>query len=242
MRTTEYALLLGLAALGPWACGEAADSPDAGQPADAAPQADASSPADAASADTGAADTGAADAGAADTGAAPGPAYLTTLTSTEAFVSLSRAMGVKYILRVSGATPRAPLLESCYFQNTARYQFHIEFLRTFPELSALSFQDYEDLVLDPASRIWWGGAVLRVPQRHPISGTAESLGYQIYATNGAVVGLREADIVEVDALLRACIPYAANQLAFLPGDPLQQAFARTVAASLAARGVAVLLR
>jgi hypothetical protein len=240
MRTTELGLLLTLTLGASWACGEGVSTPDAGQPTDAAPQADASGPADAASADTGAADTGAADAGAAD--AAPGPAYLTTLTSTEAFVSLSRAMGVKYILRVSGATPRAPLLETCYFQNTARYQFHIEFLRTFPELSALSFQDYEDLVLDPATRIWWGGAVLRVPQQHPISGTPVSLGYQIYATNGAVVGLREADIVEVDALLRACIPYAANQLAFLPGDPLQQAFARTVAASLAARGVAVLLR
>lgn len=241
MRRADVALLFGLAALGPWACGEATDTPDGGLPADAAPAADARAPDDASSPDdAGGADTGAADASASD--AAPGPAYLTTITSTEAFVSLSRAMGVKYILRVEGATPRAPLLESCYFQNTARYQFHIEFLRTFPELAGLSFQDYEDLVLDPATRIWWGGAVLRVPQRHPISGTAESLGYQIYATNGAVVGLREADIVEVDALLRACIPYAANQLAFLPGDPLQQAFARTVAASLAARGVAVLLR
>lgn len=241
MRTIALGLLLTLTLGVSWACGEGADTPDAGQPGDAASAADAAPRADAGElADTGSADTGAADAGAVD--AAPGPAYLTTLTSTEAFVSLSRAMGVKYILRVEGATPRAPLLESCYFQNTARYQFHIEFLRTFPELSALSFQDYEDLVLDPATRIWWGGAVLRVPQQHPISGTPVSLGYQIYATNGAVVGLREADIVEVDALLRACIPYAANQLAFLPGDPLQQAFARTVAASLAARGVAVLLR
>lgn len=226
------------------ACGSEGTPTDAGSP-DAA-VADAR-PADDAAADT---DSGAADAGATDSGigADGGPAgdaapdYLTTLDSPEEFVSLSRAQSVKYILRVTGATPRAPLMESCYFQNTARFQFHIEFLRTFTELAGLTFQDYETLVLDPMTRIWWGGGLIVVRQRHPISGEPESLAYQIYAENGAVVGLREADIVEVDALLKACVPYAATRLAFQPGDPFQEAFARQIAPSLAQRGIAVLTR
>lgn len=216
------------------ACGSGDDTPaDAAAAQDAAPSNDAGLT-DAATADAATADAGVEDAGSA-------PDYLTTLPTLADFVSLSRAQSVKYVLRVEGATPRAPLLEPCYFQNTARYQFHIEFLRSFPELAALGFQDYESLVLAPATRIWWGGGLLVVRQRHPISGDAESLAYQIYAENGAVVGLREADIVEVDALLRACVPFATTRLAFTPGDPFQEQLARQIAPSLAQRGIAVLL-
>lgn len=179
------------------------------------------------------------DASGDDAGVAPD--YLTTLRSEEDYAALSLAQGVKYLLRVEGAPPRAPLLERCYFQNTKRWEFHIEFLHSFPELATLTSQDYQALVLRPATRIWWGGGTIVLRQRHPISGAPASLAYQIYAENGAVVGLREADIVEVDALLRACIPYAADRLAFFPGDPFQESFARSIAASLAQRGIAVLL-
>jgi hypothetical protein len=203
------------------------DTPaDAGVHEDAAAQDDAATPEDAS-----------ADAGGGDAA----PDYLVRLDTTADFVAMSRAQSVKYILRVDGAAPRAPLLETCYFQNTARYQFHIEFLHTFPDLAGLTFQDYEALVLRSATRIWWGGGVLRLQRRHPISGEPESLGYQIYAENGAVVGLREADVIEVDRLLKSCMPYAERLLAFYPGDPFQEQFARQKANDFMQRGIAVIL-
>jgi len=181
------------------------------------------------------------DAAAIADGGVAGPDFRTTLTAQTEFDGLARNGGVKYLLDKPGATPRAPLLEACYFQNTAKFEFHIEFLHSFAELAGVTFRDYEALVLQRPTRIWWGGAVLVTRQRHPISGEPISLAYQVYAENGAVSGLTKEDIVEVDRILKACMPYAVTRLAFVPGDPFQQSLARREADSLRQQGIAVLL-
>ena len=200
-----------------WACGGSSDLPDGGAAADAVAR-------DAEPGDLGRTD-----------GSTTAPNYLTVLSTPEDYRRMEApTTDLKYLLRVNGRPLKAPLVEPCYFQNTARYPYHIVFLQTFPELAQLSFNEYMDLVLRRPTRVWWGGGLTRLDP--------QTIGYALYAENGAVVGINEADVVEVDGLLKGCIPWATTALGFLPGDPFQQQFARTHAASLAGQGVRVILR
>lgn len=104
-------------------------------------------------------------------------------------------------------------------------------------------QQYTNMVLRPSTRVWWGGGMQRwTGRRHPISGLNEVMVYSIYADpGGGGTGLTEANIREVDTLLKGCAPFAINTLAFLPQDPYQEQLARQVQGSLMDAGVAVYL-
>jgi hypothetical protein len=166
--------------------------------------------------------------------------YLTKLLTPEDLALLQgKADHVKYIGLVHGAPVQPPIVEPCYFQNMTLYPWHIIFLASFPGLEGMTTDEYAKLVLNSTTRIWWGGGVLRYEVVHPISGEPESLAYTIYAEGGAA--LSEQEIVEVDALLKSCIPYATKRLAFYPSDPAQKQLAQQSQASLAQQGVAVLI-
>lgn len=219
------------------ACGESpAPSPDAVADADAD-----------AGRDAGAADGAALDATAADGGNGPdagtadfGELYLTRLENPADFDRLQGTKThVKYLAPVRSATAAPPLTEPCYFQNMMAFEWHVFFLRSFPELAALTNQQYVSYVLQRPTRIWWGGGVERLRRPHPISGAAEVLAYTIYSETNLDSRLVEADIVEVDGILRGCVPYATDLLAFEPGDPYQIQLAQQLEASLRARGIAV---
>jgi len=188
------------------------------------------------------------DAGAAeDAGSGPvdaGATSRTQLGSQEEFTDLQGTMGeVKYLAQVDGVTPETPLLEPCLFQDTLQFPYHIQFLRTFPGREDMSNTQYIAMVLRPSSRVWWGGGMLRrVGQPHPISMAGEVILYTIYADNAGGAGLVEADIREVDARLKSCMPYAVNLLAFAPSDNAQTALAGQVQAALAQDGIAVVVQ
>jgi hypothetical protein len=167
--------------------------------------------------------------------------FLTRLLAPEDLALLQgKADHVKYIGLVHGAPVKAPIVEPCYFQNMTLYPWHIIFLASFPELSGMTTDDYAKLVLNPATRIWWGGGVLRYKAVHPLSGEPECLAYTVYAEGGDT-GLTEQDIVQVDGLLKSCMPYATKRLAFFPSDPAQKQLAQQSQASLVQQGVAVLI-
>ncbi|MCK6547165.1 hypothetical protein L6R52_15045 [Myxococcota bacterium] len=219
------------------ACG--GGGPDAG-PADAG-AADAA-PTDAAPLDAAPADAGPTDADPADAGAGDlGPHYLVTLDSAEALAGLGGRTGeAKYLAPVAGAPLRAPITERCYFQNMALYDYHLLFLRSFPELAGLTTSEYANLVLRRPTRIWWGGGVKYYPATpHPIEAQPGTVAWTVYHEVAGADRLGTDDVVAVHEILAGCVTFAPDRLAFLPTDPYQITFARQARADLAARGVAV---
>ena len=83
----------------------------------------------------------------ADAETPSGPDYLSLLTSAAEYTSLSgEGQEVKFLLHADGAEP--VIDDECAFQNTARFPYHIQFLRsTFPALSDLDPGTYADLSL-----------------------------------------------------------------------------------------------
>lgn len=199
---------------------------------------------DPAAPDTGAPDAGAdaglePDAGGEDAGSTDAePGFATSLPDLESLRALEGERGsVKYLAPAPGAPIREPLREACYFQDTERWPFHLQFLQSFPELADLTFEEYVDLVLRPATRVWWGGALQLYPQAlHPISGQAGVIIFTVYDDTG---GLTPDHVVEVDGILDACMPFARDALAFFPEDPAQNAMARNARTELEGRDVAV---
>ena len=66
---------------------------------------------------------------------------------------------LKFLLRVDGRQPPAPLAGECVFQNTALFPWHIQFLLSFEQLAYLDTSSYLELVLRRSSRVWLGGRV-----------------------------------------------------------------------------------
>ncbi len=172
------------------------------------------------------------------------PGYRTRLESAADLAALSAADGeIKYLAPIAGKERRAPLLEDCYFQDMHLYSWHLLFLKSFKDLASLDLDSYLSLVLRRASRSLWGGAVKAWPAvKHPITQAQGIVAYTIYTQSDAANALVEDDIVEVDAKLKACAPFAANLLAFVPGDVSQEGLLRRIAPSLQARGIATVFQ
>jgi hypothetical protein len=179
--------------------------------------------------------------GGAEGGGEP-PSFLTELRTPqdlEALAAPPDLAEVKYLARVHGQAAPPPLTDACYFQNMRRYTWHLQFLQAFPELAALSYDGYVDLVLRPGTRRLWAGAVrVRPDTPHPSSGTRGVIAYTVYAESG---GLDAAGIVAVDRILKGCMPFARDRLVFEPEGPDQIALATLERAHLAEEGVATLL-
>jgi pyruvate, water dikinase len=183
------------------------------------------------------------DAGAA--GADPGVEgeYLTLLRSTEAYGSLAaEGAEVKYLATVDGRDPE-PVFggAACLFQNTAKYEYHVQFLRTFAGYEGLSAERYADLVLRRESRTMWGGGLRLLPAtRHPVSGVDGVLAYTIYSESSAEEMLTVADIAQVDRRLKTAAAFASEFLVFVPDGGAQTSALRDQADELLSEGVAMI--
>lgn len=170
------------------------------------------------------------------------PSHLSQLAVADDFVLLASADDVvKYLFNADGATPVEPLTDPCTFQNTLRYEYHIQFLRSLPELASLSFDDYTAWVLRDETRVWFGGALHRFPRTpHPRTAEPGVVAYTLYSDPGAQSAPSLEQILEVDARARQCVTFAADTLVYLPADPWQQDAARIIENELNRAGVDVL--
>lgn len=240
-------LLLGLAACGDSAPGPSDAGPDLGLDtgADAGLEEDGGDLPDVAPRDAELTDDGGQPSDAGDGGdggpSDAGPAYLTALPTPEALDGLLGLAGdVKYLAPVVGVPP-VVLTEACYFQNMTLYPFHLLFLRSFPGLMNLSNQEYADRVLRRPTRIWWGGGLKRYPATPHPQGGLGVIAWAVYHETAGADRLNADDLLAVQAILRSCVTFAPNELAFLPTDPFQNSFVRAERASLLAQGVPVIL-
>ena len=168
--------------------------------------------------------------------------YARRLDSLTTYDALSSEGSVKYLARVDGRDPivRADRSE-CLFQDTARFRFHIQFLREiFAEHDALDTDTYASLVLREASRRAYGGAVeWRERITHPESGQPGIYTYFVYQDDGPDASPSVDQIVELDQRLKGCGELLERRLVFVPNTPGQETFARTHEATLRSRGVAI---
>lgn len=170
----------------------------------------------------------------------PSPDYLPRLDSAEEYTGLAgEGLEVKFMLQVDG---REPVIDDeCAFQNTARFAYHIEFLRAaFSMYSDLDPGTYADLILRRFSRRSFAGSLTRHERTtHPQSGVPGVYTYTVYQDTGPGEGLTLAEFVEVDQRLKACAPFAADRLVHLPEGVEQEAAARRLQGELEAAGVYV---
>lgn len=170
-----------------------------------------------------------------------GEAYLHALSSAEDLARLSVNGGeVKYLAPVAGKAPPAPLEARCYFQDMHQFEWHLLFLRSFPGLETLPNSAYTSMVLARGSRVLWGGSVRAYASAiHPRTGKPGVIAYTVYSE--ALPGsLTAADLVELDATLEECVPFARELLVFVPGDVVQRQLVVTQAQALAQGDVDVL--
>lgn len=168
--------------------------------------------------------------------------YRTTLASAAELVALAGGQGrdVKYLIPLPNRPIEPPLTAACYFQDTTRFPYHLDFLRSFPELASLDANTYGRLVLFAESRRWWGGAVQVWPGvAHPRTGVRGVISFDLYAEAGRG-GLTVEAVAEVDQILSDCAPFARDLLVYVPRTPGQQQFARERRPLLTEAGVDLL--
>ncbi|MBC8131681.1 MAG: hypothetical protein H7X95_01765 [Deltaproteobacteria bacterium] len=170
------------------------------------------------------------------------PRYLERLESTEDFGRVQGEGGeVKYLGVVTGRAGLPPVDKPCMFQNTALYQGHITFLKSFPELAHIDFNTYLNLVMKNASRQLWGGELKFFSAGiHPRTGVRGVLAYFLYADDLITEALTLDQIAEVDARLKGCVPYAKDLLVLVGMNETQVGHFRGQAKDLAGRGVDVI--
>ena len=173
-----------------------------------------------------------------------GPTHLPRLESSADFLLLKGPKGdLKHLMRVDGRTPPAPLDGECAFQNTRRFPYHINFLHYFPEFATVDVEQYLDMVLRNATRVWWGGIVLDAPAVvHPKTGIPGVMVYTVYQDGGSAEALTVEQLVEVDQRIKGCVPYTSQSMVLVPSDPEQMTHLKTIEAQLAAQGVYVVYK
>lgn len=168
---------------------------------------------------------------------------LAVVENAEQYAALSgEGAEVKYLAIVDGTLPPGAFGSgACLFQNTAKYPYHLQFLRSLAEYAELSPERYSDLVLRRASRVMWGGVLKLLPGApHPLTGNAGVLGYTVYTGSEPSELFTVADVAEVDRRLKANAPFAAELLAFMPDGTAQREALPPLLPALAAEGIAVL--
>lgn len=127
---------------------------------------------------------------------------------------------------------------TCWFQDTVRYPYHLQFLRSLPAFTNLSAEAYEDMVLTRDSRQFHAG-VLRLfsATKHPKSGETGILTYTVYTASTPSELLTPAELGELTRRLESCTGSLAPYLVYLPESNLALAAAEQKAAELAAAGV-----
>ena len=173
------------------------------------------------------------DAGGVDGGVAD-PDVRYEMNTWEDFAALATPEGeVKFLL------PTAPTAaHGCWFQDTVRYPYHLQFLRTLPEFEDLSAERYEDLVLARAERTFHAG-VLRLFSNatHPTTGNAGILTYTVYTASTPSELLTPSELGEIARHLEHCLGPLAAYLAYLPEGALALSAAQQHSDELASLGV-----
>lgn len=166
--------------------------------------------------------------------------HLARLESEADFAALAgEGKELKYLTRVDGREP--VVAEECLFQNTARFPYHLMFLRSaFPALATLDFDVYVSWVLRASTRRFWGGGLRYYQQiTHPVGGAPGIYTYSAYQESGAGEALTLEQLVEIDRRLKACAPFAASRLVFAPESKQQADHVRTLLEGLRTADVAV---
>ncbi len=153
-------------------------------------------------------------------------------------VQKSQKSGVKYLANAKGRTPTEPMMEACYFQNMNLFEWHIGFLKSFPEFADLAYETYLNWVLRVESRRFWGGTIRSWPGvRHPKTEELGIVAYSVYAEGNEL----EVDhVVEATSILKECAVFAANRLVFVPEGPQQKRLVHRNAPALEKKGVSFL--
>ncbi len=165
------------------------------------------------------------------------PRYRTILGEAADYAALTstRTADVKYLFNLEGSTREAPLTEDCYFMNMRLYDWHLAWLQSFDAFATLGFDAYIALSQRAATRRWWAGGVEIHPGvRHP---TRDRLGVMTYAVYAEPSELSVEHVIEVDALVKRCVPFAAEWLVFVPVGPSQKGMVFEAQARLAEAGV-----
>jgi hypothetical protein len=170
-----------------------------------------------------------------------GPAFRTSLVTPDDFAAVADPDGeLKYVAPVAGRAPVPPLTQPCYFQDMRRTTWHLAFLQSFPELASLTYDSYLALVMREGSRQLWAGTLKLWPTAvHPRTKAPGVLTYEIYGEPDSV---NAAAIREVDGVLKACAPFAREQLVFLAVTVDQGLVVLGHREQLAAQGVTAVLR
>jgi pyruvate,water dikinase len=166
--------------------------------------------------------------------------YATRLETEAEFDALAANDLVKFLARAEGREP--PLPEDCYFQNTEKYPYHLDFLRAeFAALATFDVETYLALVLNGETRVWWGGALGRFDVvRHPVTGKRGVYALFVYG-DAALGNITVAGIEDVWARMESCAPLAADKLVFVP-EYDQEDLVRAAEDELLAAGIPVLYR
>lgn len=170
-----------------------------------------------------------------------GPAYLTELRTAYDY-GLLQGPGaeVKYLARLEGREPPSQIDSPCIFQNTRRYPLHLQFLQDSGAFETIDVFEYETLVLQRASRIWWGGSLKAIPAVvHPTTGHPGVIAYNVYARASPDEVLTVDEYAELDARLKACARYASDLLVLAAEQPMEAERLRAIAPQLQEHGVAV---
>ena len=188
------------------------------------------------------ADSGADASQGLDSGGGGAPDYLEALASHEDYLRMQGDAGtIKYLLRVDGREPLAPLVADCTFQNTRRFPYHLPFMRGFSELASLDLDTYVSLVMHQQTRVWWAGGLAEWRGSvHPLSGVQGVISYTVYVAAGSAEMLTVDQALEIHLRLESCMPYATQQLAMLPETPEQASHLRGLSDELSALGVALI--
>jgi hypothetical protein len=183
------------------------------------------------------------DAGSDASEAGSGVPFLTLLATPADLIALSSpTVGpeqVKYLAPIQARPRSEPFTEACYFQNMSWYTWHLQFLRSFPRYATAQYPEYLALVLRPASRRLWGGEVRAFRDAmHPESAQRGVLAYTLYSDANT---LEVAHVIEVDRILKSCIPFGKNQLVFAAVGADQEGLVAREHEQLRAEGAASLL-
>jgi hypothetical protein len=169
--------------------------------------------------------------------------FLDELTSVDDFDSLRGDAGdVNILAQVQGSEVTAPILESCELENTKLYAFHLPFLNAQPGGEHITYDEYTDMVIRRAHRVWWGGQVIWLPSTtHPITNEPGVLAWQIYTEDSAGNRLTLDDVRAAFTRISLCTPGFAHHLAMSPYSDEQTSTLRENRDALASEGIAVLL-
>ncbi len=148
---------------------------------------------------------------------------------------------VKFLFRSpSGSLPGSLAGHDCVFSGRA-YPFHIDFLRSLPELSRYSNAEYAAATQRRDARTYAPGSLYRfASSQHPDG----SLGVMAYTFSVAAdqAPATVAEWADYDARLRSCMSYPGSDLVLIGVNPEQESWLLAHREELAAAHVTVMKR